>query len=399
MVDDIKNFSELTIPETKKLLVTYKFMDPIDLMNMQQLKTYARNKNIKGMMGAGLLSSKRKKVQIFLGDKYIKSDPIGFLITYQDIITPKVLKKWLIKNGGLNVNLTLPEMRNAFAQRIQGTIYKSLKRQLLFPEFRQDFKTSTQGVVGRALSFNNIPKNSQLQQNLIHILTMLYPKNTISNWDKDIEGSRNICFDLETKDGVVVIGVDTPANIIVCHLIQSFEADTRNSINVSSGHYTYIVSYDEKQFYLDITQAMPQEIGTKHYCILYKIKSRNPKSRIAFAGELSVRKDGALAYNFESGTIMLEVDKNTSEELTGIEGGGVNTKYTLWWGPLAYYIFNSLVRNRPIIYTNKELLELPPMNEKTLKTMCMNKNLRNMIKKYKTGVECRKNENGEQYCT
>lgn len=263
------------------------------------------------------------------------------------LLNKKLLKDWLINNGGFNVNLTEEELIKTIVKRLNKPSQTIIIKNLIYSHLREDVK-SDEGIVSHVLTFDNIKDKSDV--NLIYILNnIMGDVNKIENWNEDIINPKQLCFNFGEDKEYTVIGVQMPNSLIFCSLIQSYTMKESKRAYIQDGLYTYIIYYNNNEFFLDVTKVELGEIGTKHTCMLYKIYNMKLNNiRLLVAGEFKIENE-VIHYNFSSGTIMAEIEEKVYEIIVGSNDSAESARYTKWWGPLVKYIIKKLVLNERIV--------------------------------------------------
>lgn len=214
---------------------------------------------------------------------------------------------------------------------------------------------------------------------------------SLDTWENIIKYQPTICKRIGNSK---VIGIKYSSDMIYCSLIRkySFSVVNKNK-NPPDGIYTYILTKTDDNFILYIIEIMPDEIGSKHFCILSQI---DDKKKIISAGEMLI-KEQKIYYNFFSGSIMIDIEEYLSIKLDdNIE----NIRKTILI-PLHNDVLSKMFNNTEIMYINKSF-DKPVLSKDFLDDLCKEKSVKDKIRVFKDEKTCYKKFNDtskyKMYC-
>jgi hypothetical protein len=212
----------------------------------------------------------------------------------------------------------------------------------------------------------------------------------LSTWEHIIKFKPILCEDVGDHK---VIGIKYSSDIIYCSIVKMYTLPSSGENSPSDGSYTFILTKTRTKFILRLSEIMPSEIGSKHFCILRDVSTGE---KIISAGEFKM-ENGSIIYNFFSGSIMVDVEDYLSIKL----GDSVKNIRGHTLIPLHNSVMSDIFPKHTINYVDF-LIDKPVLSEEFLELLCSEKELRGDIRVFKNKKNCFKKFNDKSkyvlYC-
>jgi len=203
----------------------------------------------------------------------------------------------------------------------------------------------------------------------------------LSTWGHIIKFKPILCEDMGDHK---VIGIKYSSDIIYCSLVKMYTLPSSGGDSPIDGSYTFILTKTKEKFIVRLSEIMPSEIGSKHFCILRDV-SRDEK--IISAGELKM-EDGGVIYNFFSGSIMIDVEDYLSIKL----GDSVENIRGHTLIPLHDNVLGDMFPENKITYVDFPI-DKPVLTDEFLASLCSEKGVKDDIRVFKNKKNCSKKFN------
>lgn len=331
-----------------------------------------------------------------------EQDPVKIVQCYINSMNISVEEQrmWLWKNA--EVIAPDDDLANQIAYYLRHNPEKVLDLELL--ELRTEVPTKGENAL--VLDFSKIMQQ-ELGVTCIDnqiILSDIFSyimngKSSYNTWKNYLEKYVfPFCYTME--DGSVV-GFDVGGKTILCSLVNYYSLPMCNERKqIPNGNYTYILSTVENQLFLDISEMNPEELGTRHSCILNAVYHRAPESIVIAAGEM-MSEAGNILFNFSSGTVMIETFDFSLPLVSGLElphfegGMSEDPAYTLFWIPTVTYILQQMF-DAQVSYT-EDTFVAPSISDDYVRALCLDPVIRDKMYKYNDRKVCQRDKARNNY--
>ena len=198
-----------------------------------------------------------------------------------------------------------------------------------------------------------------------------------------------------------VVGFDVGGKTILCSLVHYYSLPMCNERKqIPNGNYTYILSTVENQLFLDVAEMNPEELGTRHSCILNAVYHRARESIVIAAGEM-MSEAGNILFNFSSGTVMIETFDFSIPLVSGLElphfqgGMSEDPAYNLFWIPTVTYILQQIF-DAQVSYT-EDTFEAPGLLDNYVRGLCQDPMIKDKMYLYSDRKACQRDRARKNY--
>lgn len=156
-----------------------------------------------------------------------------------------------------------------------------------------------------------------------------------------------------------------------------------------------------------MTETLPREIGSKHFCIISTIPETD---KIISAGEMEISEEG-IFYNFESGTVMTIVErdliKRFNEDLKVVRKAHkekyIHLNREKFLIPFHNHVIGRIFPEKQISYTEEVLIDIPEIDREFIDKLCNEENTKRGVKKFGDLKSCEGDKktffkDAENYC-
>lgn len=331
-----------------------------------------------------------------------RKDPIKAVQCYIDNhnISIDQQRKWLWKNA----EVVVPD--EDLVKQIAYYLRNAPERVLGLKLLKLRTEVPTKGENALVLDFSKIMQqklgvtcidNQIILSNIFSYI--MNGKSSYDTWKKYLENYVfPFCYTME--DGSVV-GMDVGGKTILCSLVNYYSIAMCNERKqIPNGNYTYILSTVENQLFLDVAEMNPEELGTRHACILNSVYHRAKKSIVIAAGEMK-SETGNILFNFSSGTVMIETFDFSLSLVSGLElphfEGGMSDDpaYNLFWIPTVTYILQQMF-DAQVSYT-EDTFVAPGLSDDYVRDLCQDPVIKDKMYLYSDNKVCQRDRARENY--
>jgi hypothetical protein len=333
-----------------------------------------------------------------------RKDPIKAVQCYIDKYSISIdqQREWLWKNA--EVVVPDEDLVKQIAEYLRNTPEKVLG--LKFVELRTE--VPTKGANALVLDFSKIMQKYlgvtciDNESILSQIFTYLIDgKSSYNTWKNYLE---NYVFPFcHTMEDSSVVGFAISGKTILCSLVHYYSlpmCNDRDRKQIPDGNYTYILSTFENQLFLDVAEMNPEELGTRHSCILNAVFHRAQGSIVIAAGEM-MSQAGNIWFNFSSGTVMIETFDFSVSLVSGlalphfIGEMSDDPAYNLFWIPAVTFILQQIFGEQ-VSYI-EDTFAAPVFSDDYVRELCQDPVIKDNMYVYSDVKVCQRDKARKNY--
>lgn len=234
-------------------------------------------------------------------------------------------------------------------------------------------------------------------QNILSVIFtyIMNGKSSYNKWNKFLQNyTFPFCYTMTDSS---IVGFDIDAKTILCSLVKYYSLpmcnDRDRKQQIPDGNYTYILSTFDNQLFLNVAEMNPEELGTRHACILNAVFHRAPESIVIAAGEMMSQAEN-IWFNFSSGTVMIDTFDFSLPLVSGLEqphfegGMSEDPAYNLFWIPTVTFILQQIFA-RQVNYT-EGTFKAPGLFDNYVRKLCQDPVIKDKMYIYSDIKNCQR---------